>query len=178
MRRRRPASEAQLPTAAPIEPEAPLAEPLEEPEVPRKDRLLAAARKLLEELSGYDLSTVEAATDLLELGLDSLLLTQAATLFQRKFGVSITFRQLMEELSSLEAIASHLDAVLPPAAFAAAPSFARRRQPFPRRFQRPVIPLLPFSNNCCSNSSSSPANSFNCWAVRRLSRPRRSRVPR
>ena len=60
------------------------------------------------------------STDLLELGLDSLLLTQAATLFQRKFGVRITFRQLMEELSSLDAIASHLDAQLPPEAFAPA----------------------------------------------------------
>ncbi len=38
---------------------------------------------------------------LLELGLDSLLLTQAAQVFHRKFGVSISFRQLMEELGSL-----------------------------------------------------------------------------
>jgi amino acid adenylation domain-containing protein len=48
------------------------------------------------------------------LGLDSLLLTQAAQLIQRKFKVQITFRQLMEELSSLDAIASHVDATLPP----------------------------------------------------------------
>src|SRR5262249_10644604 len=70
----------------------------------------------------YDLSTVEESADLMELGLDSLLLTQAAQLFQRKFGVSITFRQLMEELSSLGAIASHLDASLPPEAFAEKPA--------------------------------------------------------
>jgi amino acid adenylation domain-containing protein len=88
------------------------------PEVSRKERLLAAARSMLQELSGYDFAEVDQSTDLLELGLDSLLLTQAAQLFQRKFGVSITFRQLMEELSSLGAIASHLDASLPPEAFA------------------------------------------------------------
>src|ERR1700686_3490525 len=89
-----------------------------EPALPRKDRLLAASRTLLEELSGYDLSQVDPATSLLELGLDSLLLTQAAQVFHRKFGVSITFRQLMEELGSLQQIAEHLDATLPAEVFA------------------------------------------------------------
>ena len=88
------------------------------PALPRKDRLLAASRALLEELSGYDLSQVDPATSLLELGLDSLLLTQAAQVFHRKFGVPITFRQLMEELGSLQQIAEHLDATLPADAFA------------------------------------------------------------
>jgi amino acid adenylation domain-containing protein len=89
-----------------------------EPALPRKDRLLVASRTLLEELSGYDLSQVDPATSLLELGLDSLLLTQAAQVFHRKFGVNITFRQLMEELGSLQQIAEHLDATLPADAFA------------------------------------------------------------
>ena len=71
---------------------------------------------MFQDLSGYDLSTVDPAADLLEFGLDSLLLTQAATLFQRKFGIAISFRQLMEELSSLGAIAAHLDAALAPEA--------------------------------------------------------------
>src|SRR6202030_2479324 len=88
------------------------------PTLPRKERLLAASRTLLEELSGYDLSQVDPATSLLELGLDSLLLTQAAQVFHRKFGVSITFRQLMEELGSLQQIAEHLDATLPAEVFA------------------------------------------------------------
>lgn len=91
------------------------------PAVPRKMRLLGEIRGLMQELSGYDLSEVDATADLLELGLDSLLLTQAAQLIQRKFSVQVTFRQLMEELSSLDAIASQLDAILPAEAFAAAP---------------------------------------------------------
>ena len=66
----------------------------------RKERLLVEVRGLMQELSGYDLSTVEPSTDLLELGLDSLLLTQAAQLIQRKFEVQITFRQLMEEVEA------------------------------------------------------------------------------
>ncbi len=89
------------------------------PAVPRKERLLAASRSLLQDLSGSDLSNVDASANLLELGLDSLLLTQASHLFQRKFGVSISFRQLMEELSSLDEIATYLDATMPPEAFAA-----------------------------------------------------------
>lgn len=82
--------------------------------VPRRERLLTEIRGLMQELSGYDLSAVDASADLLELGLDSLLLTQAAQLIQRKFSVKVSFRQLMEELSSLEAIVSHLDAAMPP----------------------------------------------------------------
>ena len=61
---------------------------------------------------------LDASMSLLELGLDSLLLTQGAQLLQRKFSVSITFRQLMEELGSLETIAEYLDATLPKEAFA------------------------------------------------------------
>src|ERR1700676_4792660 len=101
------------PTVVSPQPAAPA-----EPALPRKDRLLVASRTLLEELSGYDLSQVDPATSLLELGLDSLLLTQAAQVFHRKFGVPITFRQLMEELGSLQQIAEHLEATLPAEAFA------------------------------------------------------------
>ena len=84
--------------------------------VSRKDRLLEEVRHLMQELSGYDFSGVEPTTDLLELGLDSLLLTQASQLIQRKFGVQVSFRQLMEELSSLGAIAAHVDACMSPEA--------------------------------------------------------------
>ena len=82
--------------------------------VPRKERLLEKVRRLMQDLSGYDLSAVDPSTDLLEMGLDSLLLTQAAQLIQRTFGTPVSFRQLMEDLSSLGAIAAHLDAALPP----------------------------------------------------------------
>jgi amino acid adenylation domain-containing protein len=105
--------QASQPTAVSVQATTPA-----EPALPRKDRLLAASRTLLEELSGYDLSQVDPAISLLELGLDSLLLTQAAQVFHRKFGVPITFRQLMEELGSLQQIAEHLDATLPADAFA------------------------------------------------------------
>jgi amino acid adenylation domain-containing protein len=117
-------NDLELPGSVPLQTmettiESPQAPAEVQPEIPRKERLLAASRSLMEELSGYDLSEVDPAASLLELGLDSLLLTQAAQVFHKKFGVSISFRQLMEELSSLQAIAEHLDATLAPDAFAA-----------------------------------------------------------
>ena len=70
----------------------------------RKEHLATLVRALVEELSGTSLGGAEAGTSFLEIGLDSLLLTQAATLFQRKFGVPISFRQLMEDLSTIDAV--------------------------------------------------------------------------
>ena len=108
------ASVAPVDPIVPAPPAATVASASTGPDVPRRERLLAATRSLLQELSGNDLANVDPVADLLELGLDSLLLTQAATLFQRKFGVRISFRQLMEDLTSCDAIASYLDAQLPP----------------------------------------------------------------
>ena len=106
-----------VPAAQLLYPNAPVSTSKVEPAVPRKERLLVEVRALMQELSGYDLSNVDPSSDLLELGLDSLLLTQAAQLIQRKFGVPVTFRQLMEELSSVDTIASHVDASLPREAY-------------------------------------------------------------
>jgi amino acid adenylation domain-containing protein len=111
--------------AAPCAPEEPVTVSSQlEPQAsaPRLDRLLAAVRSLLGELSGYDLAEIDPAADLMELGFDSLLLTQASQLLQREFSVAITFRQLMEDLSSIQAIAAYLDAKIPAEAFAPAPS--------------------------------------------------------
>jgi amino acid adenylation domain-containing protein len=86
--------------------------------MPRNERLIVTVRTLLTELSGYDLAEADPATDLMELGFDSLLLTQASQLLHRKFGVSVTFRQLMEDLSSVKSIAVYLDEQMAPEAFA------------------------------------------------------------
>ena len=95
-------------------------EPSIAPAPSRKEHLVSLVHTLVEELSGTSLDGVEAGTSFLEIGLDSLLLTQAATLFQRKFGVAISFRQLMEDLSSIDSLATHLDEQLPASSFAPA----------------------------------------------------------
>ncbi|MCR9016496.1 polyketide synthase [Aquiflexum gelatinilyticum] len=49
----------------------------------------------------------------IELGFDSLLLTQLASKIKQEFKLNITFRQLNESLASLDSLAIHLDSQLP-----------------------------------------------------------------
>lgn len=90
--------------------------------VSRRPQLLARLRTVFEDVAGVDLQQADGAMDFLQLGLDSLTLTQAALQVKREFGVAITFRQLMERFRSLDALAQHLDESLAPEV--AAPSAA------------------------------------------------------
>ena len=56
-------------------------------------------------------------TTFIDLGFDSLFLTQANSQFRKQFGVRITFRQLFEEAPSIESLARFIDAKLPADAF-------------------------------------------------------------
>jgi glutamate-1-semialdehyde aminotransferase/acyl carrier protein len=93
--------------------------------VTRQDDLIGKVRALAADLSGIAPDDLDAARPFLGLGFDSLLLTQFAATIQKAFGVKTTFRQLMEDASSIAALAAMLDAALPaaaPAPPAAAPS--------------------------------------------------------
>jgi len=82
-------------------------EPVAEP-VAGEDSVLAELRQMLGDLSGADLATAPVNASILELGFDSLILSQAALMLSRKFGVPITFRQLLKDLGTLETLAAHL----------------------------------------------------------------------
>jgi amino acid adenylation domain-containing protein len=84
----------------------------------RASRVEAALVEMFVDLSGVDLSATDSATSFLELGFDSLFLTQAAQALQEKFGVKITFRQLLNDVSCLSALTEYLEHNLPPEAFA------------------------------------------------------------
>jgi amino acid adenylation domain-containing protein len=86
----------------------------------RKDRLIGELRKLIRDLSGLAESDLAATVTFMELGFDSLFLTQASQSVQKKFHVKVTFRQMLDDLCSIDALASHLDQKLPPEAFPAA----------------------------------------------------------
>jgi acyl transferase domain-containing protein/glutamate-1-semialdehyde aminotransferase len=73
-----------------------------------KDALIARIKQLLEESSGLELTGASAEQTFLEMGLDSLFLTQVATSLTKKFGVKISFRQLNEELPNLDRLADHI----------------------------------------------------------------------
>lgn len=68
---------------------------------------------ILKNLSGRDLAGVSTSASFFDLGFDSLLLTQAGQSMRQNFGVKITFRQLLDDLLSIEAVAAYLDAQLP-----------------------------------------------------------------
>jgi amino acid adenylation domain-containing protein len=111
------APQAALPTDFPAAPEsvAVLPEPSMStaPAASRLPDLLARVRTVLEDVSGLELADADPAAPLVELGLDSLSLTQVAIQLKQQFKVPVTFRQLMEEHRTLDAIAAFLDAQLP-----------------------------------------------------------------
>ena len=80
----------------------------------RRARIVEKIRTVLRNLSGQDQSGADPGVTFLELGFDSLFLTQVAGTFRKEFGVKVTFRQLLEDLATIDALAAHLDATLPP----------------------------------------------------------------
>ncbi len=98
----------------------------------------AAIAAIFEDLSGERPAATDAQTSFLEMGYDSLFLTQVAQKIQSQMKVKITFRQLLGEFSTIPALAAFLAEKLPlPAATAAArapaaaPTFAAAAAPAP-----------------------------------------------
>jgi amino acid adenylation domain-containing protein len=91
---------------------APNARISQQPETPNR---LAAIRAelaaLLENLSGIDVASAPPGTSFLELGFDSLFLTQASQAIKIRFNAAVSFRQMMGELATVDAVAGHLDRV-------------------------------------------------------------------
>ncbi len=87
----------------------------------RKESIISKIRVVLKNLSGQDQSGSAPDVSFLELGFDSLLLTQVAQAFRKEFGVKVTFRQLLEDYATMETLAGYLDAQLPPESLAPAP---------------------------------------------------------
>ncbi|GAB3374091.1 hypothetical protein GCM10027431_26350 [Lysobacter rhizosphaerae] len=81
----------------------------------RRTRVLAELRQTFGEITGFDMATADAAANFIELGLDSLMLTQISMRLQKAFAVPVTFRQLMGDCSSLDTLSRMLDEQLPAA---------------------------------------------------------------
>ncbi|MDM0000244.1 amino acid adenylation domain-containing protein [Variovorax sp. J22P240] len=113
----------------------------------RRASLVTRLRELFENLSGVDMSDVEGAAPFVEIGLDSLTLTQAALQVKKNFKVNLTFRQLMESYRSFDALAEFLDATLPPdpaAPVAAVPMAApAAAAAMPQQVAAMSIPAMP-----------------------------------
>jgi amino acid adenylation domain-containing protein len=105
-----PARAATLPTPRPAAPPEPPA--MNAPADPLA-LLRAEIAALIAELSGEPVEESDPETPFAALGYDSLFLSQLAQRVRSQYGVSLTFRQVMESHASLGALARHLATVLP-----------------------------------------------------------------
>jgi len=87
----------------------------------RRAQIVSGLRDVVLDLSGYEPDDLDDQATFLEHGFDSLFLTQLAAAFQKAYGVKVTFRQLFDELPTLQALAGHIDESLPADAAVASP---------------------------------------------------------
>jgi len=87
----------------------------------RTPELCTLIATVLEELSGNPPPSVTEPISFLEMGYDSLFLTQVAQKIQSRTKVKITFRQLLGDYSTIPALAAHLAEQMPPAPAVATP---------------------------------------------------------
>ena len=108
--------------AAPATIPSTLQEPANAPMIDtRASQLIPRLQALFAELSGMEAAALEPATGFLELGLDSLFLTQASNALQKQFGAKISIRSLLEDCSTLDTLAARLVSLMPPETVVATP---------------------------------------------------------
>ena len=111
-----PLETASLETASPMTMPLPFVPAPAEPVLNRAERLLQTLTELLHAQSGIPAASIAPNMTFLDLGFDSLFLTQASTAIGRKFGVKVTFRALLEDAPTPASLAAYLDQILPPEA--------------------------------------------------------------
>lgn len=82
--------------------------------VSKKEQLITKIKEILENASGIDVSMAVPEMSFIQIGLDSLSLTQVALMLKKRFSVSVTFRQLNESLGTIGLLADYLEANLSP----------------------------------------------------------------
>ena len=99
------------PTAQASAVQAPTAQPSAAPVVAVPDRptMVADIIQILEDASGLELQGADPSATFVEMGLDSLSLTQAAIALGKKFETPISFRQLFNALSTIDRMVAHLE---------------------------------------------------------------------
>ena len=116
--------------------------------------MLNDLKALIADLSGTDLADAEADASFLELGFDSLFLTQLTQGIQSKYRVKLTFRQIMESYPTLDSLAKHLEETVAPnlqPAKATAPVAAQAVSVAPAVFAQ-AAPVAAFAPSAPSGS--------------------------
>ncbi|MBD2329075.1 polyketide synthase [Alkalinema sp. FACHB-956] len=107
---------------------------------PRVKRLIPLLQEVFEETSGFELDSEDLTSTFLDLGMDSLTLTQVALAVQKKFKVKLTFRNLLEDYPNLARLSEHLDRFLSVDAF---PAPTTVEEPTPTPTLAPAVPSAP-----------------------------------
>ncbi len=94
-------------------PELPFMTEIVQPPVNRIVTLSEKIRQILENALGLDLAGADENLSFIELGVDSLLLTQLSLTLKKEFSIPVSFRQLSEEYGSIHQLANYLDGQLP-----------------------------------------------------------------
>ncbi|HEV7588714.1 MAG TPA: aminotransferase class III-fold pyridoxal phosphate-dependent enzyme, partial [Longimicrobium sp.] len=81
---------------------------------PRHEAVLGQLRGIASELTGIEEPHVASDLDLFRVGFDSLLLLQAIQAIEKRMGVRLSLVVVLEELTTLDALAKYIDEVLPP----------------------------------------------------------------
>ncbi|MCP1386526.1 polyketide synthase [Runella salmonicolor] len=89
--------------------------------VNRSALLSEKIRQILENALGIELGDTDEKRSFIDLGVDSLLLTQLSLTLKKEFSIPVSFRQLSEEYDSIPALVAYLDQQLPAEKFTPAP---------------------------------------------------------
>jgi thioesterase domain-containing protein/acyl carrier protein len=127
------------------------------------DEVLREVVGILADLSGIEPSALDPKKTFLELGFDSLFLTQASRAIQKKYLVKITLRQLLDTMSTPAAIAAHVAAHRPAGATPATqktetPAAAAMASPFGVEEQATAAP--PTRHGPCAPINKAPADAL------------------
>ena len=98
---------------------------------PRKEKILASLKTLVNELTGINPENMDIHANFLEAGIDSLTLIQATQLVKEQFDVKLSVVQLLEQLSNIDSLATYIDKSLPPDPGGETPKIAPEPPPDP-----------------------------------------------
>jgi amino acid adenylation domain-containing protein len=92
-----------------------------QPATDRAAVISSMVSEIFADLSGVRIQPSDASSSFLEMGFDSLFLTQVSQSLHSKFGLKVTFRQLLSDASSLKSLAEFIDSQLPAEALSPKP---------------------------------------------------------
>ncbi|MFN6525819.1 aminotransferase class III-fold pyridoxal phosphate-dependent enzyme [Nostoc sp. ChiSLP03a] len=79
-----------------------------------QQKLIPLLKQIIEETSGLEIASVDDSITFLEMGLDSLSLTQVGLALKKKFQVKVTLRQLLEIYPNLGTLGDFINSALSP----------------------------------------------------------------